>query len=250
MGVPVKPRVIILGGMKFNVPRKVHDLFEVVKHYEQGRGLGMNSPAADLILHLYEYSNSADLQILTRRLPDATVVRTRASWSHMATRLLDMGLMPPEPVAPVEKGLEVEIQTHSGASQPPNGSVQGVEILVEETNMAPIEEDLQKLDELTRPPQPASVPVAPTVQVQTNGDTGIHPTVLNIPIPAEYAYMLQAARKLEQEKGILERQIQAAEERIKAINAELDIYDPIVNAEKMFAKAVSRAKERLTRMGT
>lgn len=223
-------KAILIGGMGRNVPANLYEFFDVVLHVEASGRVPRFVPHADIIIVFFEYSSQAIERPVQIALPGVPVIKSRATWSHLSTRLLEMDMLPSPKVAPPEPE-RVEIEDPTPAP---------------EAKMSDAE-----LEKLTAP-EPAPAPVVEArVEAPEQGPNLREALAaqLTINVPREYALMLDAARKLEEKRTALKREIEVKERELEKMDLELEAYAPILDAEKMFQKAVTRAKEKIGRVG-
>jgi len=104
VAVAEKPKVILVGGMDYNVPQDLKDAFEIVKHITQGSRYN-TLPQAQYVFVLTQWANH-NIVDNVKRESKAPVVWLPQGWSAMKEALQKRSLLPPDapegnsPVAP------------------------------------------------------------------------------------------------------------------------------------------------------
>jgi hypothetical protein len=110
-----RPRVIVVGGMDFNIPDEMRKRFEIVKHLEQKVNRVDRVPEADYVFVISDFVSHTMVDIV-KHMAKVPVVYLRTGWSHMKLELERRSILPPEipeaaeeparPVAVEKKGPE------------------------------------------------------------------------------------------------------------------------------------------------
>jgi hypothetical protein len=137
-----KPRLLIIGGKPFNVPKQLLDHFEIAKHIEQDQAK-FSFPNADYIFVITNWVNHSAISSARKAMPRTPVIWVRKGWPAMRAELLRQGL--------IEEAVEAEAFVENGTMDEP-------ETVPEDPAAAMTEEELEAA---TRPAQ----------EVPTNGAT-------------------------------------------------------------------------------
>jgi len=90
-----KPRVVIVGGMHFNVPAEFFEHFELVKHIEQATNRLNQLPRCDYVFAISDWVSHGMVKAIKREtgLP---IIWLRKGWNAMKAELQKRGLVPPD----------------------------------------------------------------------------------------------------------------------------------------------------------
>lgn len=90
-----KVKIILVGGMDYNIPDELKERFEIVKHITQGSKYNM-LPQAEYIFVITQWANHNIVEQVRRdcKIP---VVWLRQGWASMKADLQKRSLLPPEP---------------------------------------------------------------------------------------------------------------------------------------------------------
>jgi hypothetical protein len=91
-----RPKVIIVGGMEFNIPEELTQAFEVTKHVEQSTSFRVGTlPAADYIFVIADYA-SHNLVTVVKQQVKAPVIWLSKGWAAMKAELQRRSILPPD----------------------------------------------------------------------------------------------------------------------------------------------------------
>ncbi|MGH9391891.1 MAG: hypothetical protein ACRD1Z_19995 [Vicinamibacteria bacterium] len=110
-----KPRLLVVGGKGFNVPRQLGDHFEIVRHIEQEEKKIGTLPAVDYILVITNWVNHGAIEQVKKALPDVPVVWVKAGWRSMEAELVRRQIISP----PAEPALDEPEPESSPAPENP-----------------------------------------------------------------------------------------------------------------------------------
>lgn len=103
-----RPRVIIVGGMDFNIPDELKKRFEIVKHLEQKVNRVDRVPEADFIFVISDFVSHTMVNVV-KHMAKVPVVYLTRGWAHMKTELERRSILPPEtPEAAEEPARQAE----------------------------------------------------------------------------------------------------------------------------------------------
>ena len=110
-----KPRVVIVGGMHFNVPAEFFEHFELVKHIEQSTNRLNQLPRCDYVFAISDWVSHGIVKAIKREtgLP---IIWLRKGWNAMKAELQKRGLIPLD-ASPM--AYEVRVVHRSANSTPP-----------------------------------------------------------------------------------------------------------------------------------
>lgn len=113
-----KKKVMIVGGLPFNIPSELRELFQIVKHVEEGTSRLADIPAVDYVFVMSDFSSHKMLQVVKERA-GVPIVYLRKGWASMKEELAERCLLPPghgarEAEAPAK---DPETGTLSGLSE-------------------------------------------------------------------------------------------------------------------------------------
>lgn len=92
----MKPKVVLVGGLGFNVPGELHEYVEVVKHIEQTSSFRVGTmPAADYIFVISDFASHNLVESVSKQL-DVPIIRLQKGWSNMKTELQKRSIVPPD----------------------------------------------------------------------------------------------------------------------------------------------------------
>lgn len=115
-----KPKVLLVGGMAFNIPSELRSAVDIVKHVEQGTKKLASMPAVDYVLVISEFAghNMVDSVKSQATVP---VILLKRGWASMKEELVRRCILPLDPTtggeAAVTPEKEPETQTISGLSE-------------------------------------------------------------------------------------------------------------------------------------
>lgn len=93
-----KPKVLLVGGMGFNIPDELKAAVDIVKHIEQGTRKLASLPAVEFILVISEFA-SHNIVETVKNEAKVPIVYLRKGWASMKEELLKRCILPPDPVA-------------------------------------------------------------------------------------------------------------------------------------------------------
>lgn len=114
-----QPRVIVVGGLAFNIPKELTESVEIVKHVEQSSSYRVGTlPNADFILVISEFA-SHNLIDVVRNQVNVPVIRLPKGWAGMKTELQKRCILPPDssPVTRAPEAAATEVPTTTGLSE-------------------------------------------------------------------------------------------------------------------------------------
>lgn len=92
-----KPRVIVVGGMSFNIPRELAESVEIVKHVEQTASYRVGTlPAADYILVIADFTSHTLVDVVKNQM-NSKVIYLQKGWASMKSELQRRSILPPDP---------------------------------------------------------------------------------------------------------------------------------------------------------
>lgn len=128
------PKVILVGGLDFNVPKELYTHFEVVKHLTENRRF-QKLPDADFIFVLSNWANHATVDTVKKQ-SKVPVVWLRKGWAAMKEELVRRSILPPDgvpqeapPEATPSPSSEGEGQPESGLSEDELWKIYGSQII-------------------------------------------------------------------------------------------------------------------------
>lgn len=98
----VKKKVLLIGGMHFNVPKELHEHFEIMKHVEQGTDKIQQLPKADYIFVISNWVSHGIVKA-AKKVLGVPVIWLRKGWNAMSVELLRQGLLDPAVLKPAEE---------------------------------------------------------------------------------------------------------------------------------------------------
>lgn len=93
--VAEKAKIILVGGMDYNVPAELKERFEIVKHITQGSKYNM-LPQADYVFVITQWANH-NIVGQVKRECKIPVVWLQQGWASMKSELQKRSLLPPDP---------------------------------------------------------------------------------------------------------------------------------------------------------
>jgi len=93
-----RPKVLLVGGMGFNVPEELKTAVDIVKHIEQGTRKLADLPAVEFILVISEFA-SHNIVETVKNEAKVPIVYLRKGWASMKEELIRRCILPPGPVA-------------------------------------------------------------------------------------------------------------------------------------------------------
>lgn len=105
VAVAEKPRIILVGGMDYNIPDEIKERFDIVKHITQGSKYNM-LPQADYVFVITQWANH-NIVGQVKRECKIPVVWLPQGWASMKAELQKRSLLPPDAspeVAPQARG--------------------------------------------------------------------------------------------------------------------------------------------------
>lgn len=112
-----KKKVLIVGGLPFNIPNELRDLFQVVKHVEEGTSRLADLPAVDYVFVMSDFASHKMLQVVKDRA-NVPIVYLRKGWASMKEELIERCLLPQGHLA---AGAKAQI-----AKDPETGTLSGL----------------------------------------------------------------------------------------------------------------------------
>lgn len=103
--VAEKKRVIIVGGMDFNIPPQLKEHFEIVKHITQESSRYNSIPQADYIFVFAQWSKHNVVEQVKHDAPTIPLIRLRMGWASMKTDLQQRCILPPDEQAKPEEAV-------------------------------------------------------------------------------------------------------------------------------------------------
>lgn len=94
VAVAEKARIILVGGMDYNVPSELKERFEIVKHITQGSKYNM-LPQADYVFVITQWANH-NIVGQVKRECKIPVVWLQQGWASMKSELQKRSLLPPD----------------------------------------------------------------------------------------------------------------------------------------------------------
>lgn len=94
-----KPRVLLIGGKPFNVPKEFGEHFDLIRHIEQDERHIAMLPKVDYIVVLTNWVNHSAIAACRRQLNAVPLVWVNKGWNAMEAEFLRRGIIKPEPVA-------------------------------------------------------------------------------------------------------------------------------------------------------
>lgn len=90
-----RPRVIVVGGMDFNIPDELKQRFEIVKHLEQKVNRVDRVPECDYIFVISDFVSHTMVNVV-KHMARVPVVYLARGWAHMKTELERRSILPPD----------------------------------------------------------------------------------------------------------------------------------------------------------
>lgn len=94
-----KPRVLLIGGKPFNVPKEFETHFDLIRHIEQDERHISMLPKVDYIVVLTNWVNHSAIAACRRQLAAIPLVWVNKGWNAMEAEFVRRGIIKPEPVA-------------------------------------------------------------------------------------------------------------------------------------------------------
>jgi hypothetical protein len=94
-----KPRVLLIGGKPFNVPKEFEEHLDLIRHIEQDERHIAMLPKVDYIVVLSNWVNHSAVAACRKQLNEVPVVWVNKGWNAMYPEFLRRGIIKPEPVA-------------------------------------------------------------------------------------------------------------------------------------------------------
>lgn len=94
VAVAEKAKIILVGGMDYNIPDELKERFEIVKHIAQGSKYNM-LPQADFVFVITQWANHNIVEQVKRECK-APVIWLRQGWASMKADLQKRSLLPPD----------------------------------------------------------------------------------------------------------------------------------------------------------
>jgi len=150
MGDIAKRRMLVIGGKAFNIPKQLHDHFNIVKQIEQDERRVPQLPHVDYVLCITNWVNHGAIATARKQIPNVPMIWVRKGWNAMRAELVRRGLIPDE-VPDATEAEEVET-----AVEPEMSVEDDVPVEIEDPLASVSEEELERM---TRPEE-AQRPVA------------------------------------------------------------------------------------------
>lgn len=94
-----KCRVILIGGMNFNVPRQLREHFEIVAHVVQDQRKVGQLPVADHIVVIRNWVSHVTINAVRRQFPEHPMIWVNKGWNSMREELERRGILKIEDVS-------------------------------------------------------------------------------------------------------------------------------------------------------
>lgn len=92
----MKPKVVLVGGLDWNVPDELRECVEIVKHVEQTNSFRVGTmPAADYIFVISDFASHNLVESVSKQL-SIPIVWLKKGWSHMKLELERRSILPPD----------------------------------------------------------------------------------------------------------------------------------------------------------
>lgn len=117
-----KPTVVFVGGLSFNIPKKLRERFEIVKHVQQRTTKVGSIPKADWVFILVDFVShrlDATFQMLAERA-GIPCVKLNRGWASMYGELVRAGAIIEEAPKPVALPAPVESTSETVIGLPPD----------------------------------------------------------------------------------------------------------------------------------
>lgn len=101
-----KPKVLILGGMANNIPRQLHEYFDVVKQIQQDASRVGQLPMADHIIVIRNWVSHKILNSVRLQYPEHPYIWVNKGWRNMMDELIRRNLIKIEQKAVAEGALD------------------------------------------------------------------------------------------------------------------------------------------------
>jgi hypothetical protein len=112
-----KKKVLIVGGLPFNIPAELREIFDIVKHVEEGTARLADLPAVDYVFVMSDFASHKMLQVVKDRAT-APIIYLRKGWASMKEELALRCILPPD-----QKVAEAAVKA---AQNPETGTLSGL----------------------------------------------------------------------------------------------------------------------------